>query len=438
MVAVKILDKGQIQHQNMGQQIKKEISIMKQLKHPNVVQMKEVLASRSKIFIVIEYISGGELFEEIVKKGKFGEDEARRYFRQMVDGISYCHSQGVCHRDLKPENLLLDAGKNLKISDFGLSNFIDGGDTAPTDDKINRVKLLHTTCGTPNYVAPEVLADEGYDGKTADVWSCGVILYVLLAGFLPFDEKVMNELFRKIQRAEFAYPPWFSKESKLLLSQMLVTCPKTRITLEEVQKNAWFNKGFDSASPVKYAPITVSKKQLASAVSTVKLIAAASADAAGPPGAPTLNAFDLINLAGGLALDNLFNYHKGSHVSWKRFYHFESGLPVDKIVAGMKSLMDKTGMATLESETPNSMVFHVKRKGQHSGLYVDIFMVLKTLHIVEIRRGKGDAIAYYKFMAEIGPLISKEIGIRNQGPSGIAVADAATSDDIPTLPTPSV
>ena len=165
-------------------------------------------------------------------------------------------------------------------------------------------------------------------------------------------------------------------------------------------------------------------------------------------------------------MDNLFNYHKGSHVSWKcvctcdcfdqfslalldylyvdlsspshnrRFYHFESALPLDKIVAGMKAIMQKTGMAAVESETPNGMVFHVKRKGQHSGLYVDIFMVLKNLHIVEIRRGKGDAIAYYKFMAEIGPLISKEIGIVNQGPSGIVVADA-TAADAPALP-PSV
>ena len=122
----------------------------------------------------------------------------------------------------------------------------------------------------------------------------------------------------------------------------------------------------------------------------------------------------------------------------RRFYHFESGLPVDKILAGMKAIMEKSGMATLQSEAPHGMVVHVKRKGQHSDLHVDIFMVLKNLHIIEIRRGKGDAIAYYKFMAEIGPLISKEIGIRNQGPSGIAVADATAADGAPALPAPSV
>merc|ERR1712037_368674 len=150
------------------------------------------------------------------------------------------------------------------------------------------------------------------------------------------------------------------------------------------------------------------------------------------------NAVDLGILAGGLALDNLFNYHKGSHMSWKRFYHFESGLPVDKILAGMKAIMEKSGMATLQSEAPHGMVVHVKRKGQHSDLHVDIFMVLKNLHIIEIRRGKGDAIAYYKFMAEIGPLISKEIGIRNQGPSGIVVVEAAAAAEAPPNLPPSV
>merc|ERR1711934_275179 len=199
--------------------------------------------------------------------------------------------------------------------------------------------------------------------------------------------------------------------------------------------------GDAAAEPIKYAPITVTEEHLEGAVSRAKITEIEKVPV-GPPGAPTLNAFDLGILAGGLALDNLFNYHKGSHMSWKRFYHFESGLPVDKILAGMKAIMEKSGMATLQSEAPHGMVVHVKRKGQHSDLHVDIFMVLKDLHIVGIRRGKGDAIAYYKFMAEIGPLISKEIGVKHQGPSGIAVADstaasAASAAASPALPTPS-
>ena len=133
-------------------------SIMKMVRNPHVVALKEVLASRTKIFIVLELVTGGELFDKIVSEGRFKETMARKYFRQLVDGVQYCHNAGVCHRDLKPENLLLDENANLKISDFGLSALYNG----PADEEASRSTLLHTTCGTPNYVAPEVLADKGF------------------------------------------------------------------------------------------------------------------------------------------------------------------------------------------------------------------------------------------------------------------------------------
>lgn len=235
-VAIKVLEKEKIQKQNMGEQIRKEISIMKKIKHKYVVEMIEVLASKSKIFIVLELVQGGELFNKIVDMGKMPEDQALFYFRQLVTGIAYCHRAGVCHRDLKPENLLLDENGNLKISDFGLSSLYVG-DSA--DNGTTRTQILHTTCGTPNYVAPEVLADQGYDGKKADVWSIGVILYVLLAGFLPFDEKTIVQLFNKIQKADFEYPTWFSPGARSLLNRMIEADPKKRITLMEVKSNEW-------------------------------------------------------------------------------------------------------------------------------------------------------------------------------------------------------
>ena len=239
-VAIKVLDKERIQQQEMGAQIKKEIQIMKSIQHPNVVRMIEVLASRTKIFIVLELVTGGELFEKIVLAGKMAEGAARYYFRQLVSGVEYCHSKGICHRDLKPENLLLDEHGNLKISDFGLSAMYTGGGGEGT---MSFSQLLHTTCGTPNYVAPEVLKDMGYDGRTADVWSCGVILYVLLAGFLPFDEPTMSALFRKIQSAEYQYPTWFADAVKALLDRILVIDPKERATLADVKADAWFEAG---------------------------------------------------------------------------------------------------------------------------------------------------------------------------------------------------
>ncbi|KAJ8612384.1 hypothetical protein CTAYLR_007941 [Chrysophaeum taylorii] len=234
-VAIKVLDKERIQKQSMGAQIKKEISIMKQLEHPNVVKLKEVLASRTKIFIVLELVTGGELFDLIVKSGRLAEPEAKRYFRQLVDGVSYCHSQGVAHRDLKPENLLLDEHVVLKISDFGLSALYDG------DQGASRSQMLHTTCGTPNYVAPEVLQNEGYDGRIADCWSIGVILYVLLAGFLPFDEQTMSALFAKIKAADYAYPDFFSKQVVALIDKILVADPNLRATLLDVKDDPWLS-----------------------------------------------------------------------------------------------------------------------------------------------------------------------------------------------------
>lgn len=435
-VAVKILDKVQIQQQNMGGQVKKEISIMKQLKHPNVVMMKEVLASRTKIFIVIEFISGGELFTEIVKHGKFTEPVARRYFRQLISGVRYCHAQGVCHRDLKPENLLLDENKNLKITDFGLSNFVDGGERPPDETAIE--KLLHTTCGTPNYVAPEVLADKGYDGKIADIWSSGVILYVLLAGFLPFDEKQMADLFRKIQRAEFQYPGWFTSSAKNLMNLIFVTDPHKRIKIDDIMRHPWFKEGYPDGVAPAIIPITSAADDIANAVRDVEVIEKETARA--PSGAPTKNAFDLISMVGGHALDNMLNYvqtkRTAAHVSWMRFYNYQTTLSIADIRATITRVMAANPMSTIDTETevrnPYKMRININRKGQTCELRVEIFEVLPQLHIVEIHRGKGNSMAYFKFMAELDAVVSRALGGKAGDPT-VAVGASATTK-APPLP----
>ncbi|CAN6442379.1 unnamed protein product [Victoria cruziana] len=215
-VAMKVLAKSSILKHKMVDQIKREISIMKLVRHPNIVRLHEVLASQTKIYIILEFITGGELFDKIVHQGRLSERESRRYFQQIIDAVEYCHKKGVYHRDLKPENLLLDSQGNLKISDFGLSALRRQG-----------VELLHTTCGTPNYVAPEVLSHKGYDGSAADVWSCGVILYVLMAGYLPFNETDLPTLYKKINAAEFSCPSWFSSEATALIQKILDPDPDT-------------------------------------------------------------------------------------------------------------------------------------------------------------------------------------------------------------------
>lgn len=248
-VAIKILDKDKIQTRNMGAQIKKEISIMKMINHHHVVGVRDVFATSAKIFIVLEFVGGGELFDKIANEGKLPEEKARFYFKQLVEGLEHCHNNGICHRDLKPENLLLDTEGNLKISDFGFST-LNIGDA--DGDGGARAELLHTTCGTPNYVAPEVLGKDGYDGKKADVWSIGVILYVLLAGYLPFDENTMVALFQKIKNADFEYPDWFSDDARDLLDKTLVPDPHKRIKLADMKAHAWM-QGADSGPTPSHA-----------------------------------------------------------------------------------------------------------------------------------------------------------------------------------------
>jgi serine/threonine protein kinase len=246
-VAIKILDKDKIQSRNMGAQIKKEISIMKMINHHHVVSVKDVFATSAKIFIVLEFVGGGELFDKIANEGKLPEEKARFYFKQLVEGLEHCHSNGICHRDLKPENLLLDTDGNLKISDFGFST-LNIGDA--DGDGGQRAELLHTTCGTPNYVAPEVLGKDGYDGKKADVWSIGVILYVLLAGYLPFDENTMAALFSKIKSADYEFPDWFSPEARDLIATILVPDPHKRPRIAELRSHPWMRHADSGPTPM--------------------------------------------------------------------------------------------------------------------------------------------------------------------------------------------
>ncbi|CAI5515966.1 unnamed protein product [Closterium sp. Naga37s-1] len=278
-VAIKVMDKDRILQHRMVDQIKREVSIMKMVRHPNIVQLIEVLASRNKIFMVLEFAAGGELFDRIViallvarsspalsfpppaisapcapsggvsvvcaraqvYRGRLAESEARRYFQQLVDAVDCCHAKGVCHRDLKPENLLVDERGNLKVSDFGLSAL---------PQQQHRDGLLHTTCGTPNYVAPEVLHNKGYDGRKADVWSCGVILFVLLAGYVPFDEPDLVLLYDKISRAHFKFPEWFSPGVKRLITRILNPDPTTRPGLEAIRRDEWFQRDYQRAYPL--------------------------------------------------------------------------------------------------------------------------------------------------------------------------------------------
>nr|UXY87106.1 kin/snf1 [Cryptomonas sp.] len=227
-VAVKILNRKKIKILKMDEKVKREINILKLFTHPHIIRLYEVINTPSDIFVVTEYITGGELFDYIVEHGRLSEDEARRFFQQMISGVEYCHKHMVVHRDLKPENLLLDAHLNIKIADFGLSNLMKDG------------FFLKTSCGSPNYAAPEVISGKPYLGPEVDIWSCGVIVYALLCGSLPFDDENIPNLFKKIKSGIYLLPCYLSDSSRDLISKMLVTNPLSRITMEGIRKHIWF------------------------------------------------------------------------------------------------------------------------------------------------------------------------------------------------------
>jgi len=227
-VAVKILNRNRIKQLDMDEKVRREIKILKLFYHPHIIRLYEVIYTPGDIYMVMEYVPGGELFDFIVSNGRLNENRARAMFQQLISGVEYCHQHMVVHRDLKPENLLLDMEQQLRIADFGLSNVMKDGD------------FFRTSCGSPNYAAPEVISGKLYAGPEVDVWSCGVILYALLCGSLPFDDENIPNLFKKIKGGIFTLPGHMSDDVKDLLSRMLVVDPLQRITVPEIRRHRWF------------------------------------------------------------------------------------------------------------------------------------------------------------------------------------------------------
>lgn len=228
-VAIKILNRQKLKTANMDKKIRREIKILKLFRHPNVCRLYEVLPTATDIFLIMEHVDGGELYDYIVKQGKLKEDAARYIFQQIVCALEYCHHFRVVHRDLKPENILLGANLQVKLIDFGLANLMQDGE------------FLATSCGSPNYAAPEVISGKLYYGPEVDVWSCGVILYALLCGCLPFDEETIPLLFAKIKKGKYSIPSHVTSGARALLELVLLVDPLVRLTIPQIRDNAWFN-----------------------------------------------------------------------------------------------------------------------------------------------------------------------------------------------------
>lgn len=371
-VAMKVVGKEKVIRVGMMDQIKREISVMKMVEHPNIVELHEVMASKTKIYFAMELVRGGELFAKI-SKGRLREDVARNYFQQLISAIDFCHSRGVYHRDLKPENLLLDDEGNLKVTDFGLSAFTD---------HLRQDGLLHTTCGTPAYVAPEVIGKKGYDGAKADIWSCGVILFVLLAGYLPFQDDNLVAMYRKIYRGDFKCPPWFSSEARRLITKMLDPNPSTRITAAKIMETSWFRKSL---------PKNLStKEEQAFAVETENSVGKGKET-------ETLNAFHIISLSEGFDLSPLFEEKKREE---KEEMRFATTKPASSVISTLEEVA-KTKNFTIKKSDSSVRLQGLEngRKGK-LGIAADIFAVTPSFLVVEVKRSSGDTLEYNQFCSK--------------------------------------
>lgn len=226
-VAIKIMNRHKMR--DMEEKVRRELMVMKLVAHPHVVRLYEVIETPTEICMVMEYVESGDLFDYIVLNGRLSEDESRHFFQQIIAGVDYCHTNRVVHRDLKPENLLLDQERSsIKIADFGLSNIMRDG------------QFLKSSCGSPNYAAPEVIQRHWYAGPEVDVWSCGVILYAMLCGVLPFDDENISSLYRKIIDCCYMLPSHLSVEARDLITSMLKADPMQRITIGEIRRHPFF------------------------------------------------------------------------------------------------------------------------------------------------------------------------------------------------------
>ncbi|VVB13540.1 unnamed protein product [Arabis nemorensis] len=376
-VAIKMIDKDKVIKYGITDQIKREISVMRIVKHPNVVELHEVMATKSRIYLVLEYCKGGELFNKVAR-GKLREDVAWKYFYQLINAVDFCHSRGVYHRDIKLENLLLDDNDNLKVADFGLSAVAEckGPDG-----------LLHTGCGTHAYLSPEIISRKGYDGVKSDIWSCGVVLFVLLVGYLPFYDSNRTEMYRKIGKAQFKCPRGFSLEAKRLLYKMLDPNHATRITMSRIKESSRYRKG-----------LHLKQKKMEKQVREANLLEAGggSGENHDPPQLVTLNAFDIIALSSGFDLAGIFG-----DVYSKQETRFTSLKPASEIISKLEEV-SKSLKLKIRKEDAGLFKLVGSKEGRKGILSInaEIFQVTQTFHVVEVKKCNGDTMEYQKLVEE--------------------------------------
>ena len=227
LAAIKIFKKSSFEARpDLQQKIQRETALMRLLDHPHLLKLKEICESPRHIYVILEYAAHGELFDYLMSRRALTVETAMKFFRQIIYGLDYLHSNNICHRDLKPENILLDDNDNIKIADFGFARWMTAN-------------IAETSCGSPHYASPEIVKGIPYDGRLADIWSCGVVLYALLSGRLPFDDPSFRNLVAKVKAGQYRMPD-FPPDIKDLISRMLQVDPAKRITIEQIKHNRAF------------------------------------------------------------------------------------------------------------------------------------------------------------------------------------------------------
>ena len=400
-VALKILDKEHLVRTRMVEQVKKEITILKQLHHPHVVDLKEVMSSRDKIFMAMELVTGGDLFDKIATEGPMKEPAARVIFAQLLSALSYCHAHGVHHRDLKPENVLLSSSGDVKLSDFGLGSIRQ-------EDTARSTGLLRTICGTPNYAAPEILAREGYDGAAADIWSLGVVLYVVLCGCLPFDEDNLPDLFRKISSADYEIPPWLSQNATSLIGMMIQADPTKRATLEKIWNHPWMDsiprkkssgvyllpQDAVSSSVAEYFSHDHNEDILGANITKELSIVPSSASLDGKV-PQRLNAFELINDY--LDLSAIFEAEDDVVVRRTRF---TSLAEVPRLLGAIEAAVIAVG-GKIEKRTGATMRVYIPNRKGPIRVNAKIKEFLPGRRMVDLSKVSGNTEEFYKWYAEL-------------------------------------
>lgn len=368
--AIKIIDMNLVKENKMDKQLEREIKVMKIMNHPNLIKLHAVLHSPKNYFLVLDLAEGGELFNKLAQDGPLPEAAARSYFQQLIDALDYMHKHNTIHRDLKPENLLLDSEGNLKIADFGLSIMANSS----TD-------LLKTRCGTPNYVAPEIFCSNGYVGPPADLWSAGVILYVMLAAALPFDAPTLPELARQIMKVQIIYPDSFPRGAVELMKHIIVADPNDRYTIEQIRQDPWFK--------VNYKPRVAGKDKESFPDAEVTV---SQKDEESSQEDETINAFELIAKMSGVDMGKLIDHNIPVNASTS----ISTSKTQQEIQTILTKALNKLHAEIHSKEGSKSIKAVVPVTNNQVTLRIDISNVTGDTRIVEFCRLKGQQFDFLR------------------------------------------